>query len=822
MTESLEPPLHKHVVVDVDLEAIENKNNNIQHKSPIHSNIPFGIQIENFKFSNSRKPVLQTLQNSITFPNEFTNSGKSHVETDNNVVTANTEKEQISNKTSVRLIVQKPSQKLDPPFRESLSNTEHEITINRKNNVNRRDTDSKNEMIINSKNTVTNNLSDGESSKKVENSPIATSFFDIYWSTDKKKRGEISEKKVGDNPVVLNSNNNVEFVRSRQHFNTKNEESRLINSHKNNKMSNVLSNSHSSFNENSSSFVNKFNENDRITIAKDSLKPSQFSYHSSTEITEPIRNQLTLSGTTKTKFIDRYLPPSTLQPLKTSVISQEYLPPNREINNIYLPPDQEVINTYLSPTKKVNNEYLPTKQEINNVYLPPSTTTTNLQMLSRQTSTTPIRIINNYIPPSTTPRPRVINNYIPPSTTPRPRVINNYIPPSSTPRPRVINNYIPPSSTPRPRVINNYIPPPTSPKPRVINNYIPPPTTPRPRVINNYLPPSTSPRPRVINNYIPPSSTPRPRVINNYIPPSTSPRPRVINNYIPPSSTPRPRVINNYIPPSTIQRTRGNEQYALLTPKLNVDYQTPLTASKPRFDEKNFVQEQRIYNSYQPPSVKVINSLQREKGNKINAITSDFETSGEYSSYSSYSRNSLFVDTRPFNTESLVVGSASENERKRNENALLNRKNNNILSRLSEKDFAMISNVHEPGKHRDKSDEIIGECSVNRDCKYEEICLHGSCQNACSITSGRCIGKSMCQTVQHVPSCLCPRRYIAVTLRHNGIEEYDCELMQQGDNIRSKGKNLISMRFEGHPSTLRCRFYQRGLHVATFNFIQSF
>ncbi|XP_066980062.1 uncharacterized protein [Macrobrachium rosenbergii] len=65
-------------------------------------------------------------------------------------------------------------------------------------------------------------------------------------------------------------------------------------------------------------------------------------------------------------------------------------------------------------------------------------------------------------------------------------------------------------------------------------------------------------------------------------------------------------------------------------------------------------------------------------------------------------------------------------------------------------------------------------CTQNHECSEEEICMDGMCINACIIAIGLCIGNAVCHARRHIPGCVCPDMFTAVTIRGSEQDQYDC------------------------------------------------
>ncbi|XP_068220040.1 uncharacterized protein [Palaemon carinicauda] len=106
-------------------------------------------------------------------------------------------------------------------------------------------------------------------------------------------------------------------------------------------------------------------------------------------------------------------------------------------------------------------------------------------------------------------------------------------------------------------------------------------------------------------------------------------------------------------------------------------------------------------------------------------------------------------------------------------------------------------------------------CTQNHDCNEEEICMDGICINACIIATGLCIGNAFCHAKQHIPGCVCPDMFIAVTLKGNKQDQYDCmPMMMMG--IDSNRRHRITQG-----STYSGNRYPQPIanHHQNFNFI---
>lgn len=65
-------------------------------------------------------------------------------------------------------------------------------------------------------------------------------------------------------------------------------------------------------------------------------------------------------------------------------------------------------------------------------------------------------------------------------------------------------------------------------------------------------------------------------------------------------------------------------------------------------------------------------------------------------------------------------------------------------------------------------------CEKNIHCAEDQICKDGLCINACVIAAGLCVGHAKCVARRHIPGCVCPDMFTAVTRRRSGHDQYDC------------------------------------------------
>ncbi|XP_063599023.1 proteoglycan 4-like isoform X1 [Penaeus indicus] len=65
-------------------------------------------------------------------------------------------------------------------------------------------------------------------------------------------------------------------------------------------------------------------------------------------------------------------------------------------------------------------------------------------------------------------------------------------------------------------------------------------------------------------------------------------------------------------------------------------------------------------------------------------------------------------------------------------------------------------------------------CEQNDNCADDQICMDGLCVNACVIATGLCVGHASCVARRHIPGCVCPDMFTAVTHSRSGQDQYDC------------------------------------------------
>ena len=106
--------------------------------------------------------------------------------------------------------------------------------------------------------------------------------------------------------------------------------------------------------------------------------------------------------------------------------------------------------------------------------------------------------------------------------------------------------------------------------------------------------------------------------------------------------------------------------------------------------------------------------------------------------------------------------------------SLKNSYNSNVIVGGSKKDSI----------HRKVVSSSRSECKVNQECSVKDICIDGSCIEACTITKGLCVGHSMCKTRNHVPGCICPDTFTAVMMMERGAMKFDCMPMQMMSSPR--------------------------------------
>ncbi|XP_064094899.1 uncharacterized protein LOC135207217 [Macrobrachium nipponense] len=87
-------------------------------------------------------------------------------------------------------------------------------------------------------------------------------------------------------------------------------------------------------------------------------------------------------------------------------------------------------------------------------------------------------------------------------------------------------------------------------------------------------------------------------------------------------------------------------------------------------------------------------------------------------------------------------------------------------------------------------------CTQNHECSEEEICMDGMCVNACIIAVGLCVGNAVCRARRHIPGCVCPDMFTAVTIRGHEQDQYDCMpmmmMMMMTDGSSSSRRNRIT------------------------------
>lgn len=83
-------------------------------------------------------------------------------------------------------------------------------------------------------------------------------------------------------------------------------------------------------------------------------------------------------------------------------------------------------------------------------------------------------------------------------------------------------------------------------------------------------------------------------------------------------------------------------------------------------------------------------------------------------------------------------------------------------------------------------------CEQNDDCADDQICLDGLCVNACVIATGLCVGHASCVARRHIPGCVCPDMFTAVTHSRSGQDQYDCMPMMMMAAGTSRGIQITA------------------------------
>lgn len=85
-------------------------------------------------------------------------------------------------------------------------------------------------------------------------------------------------------------------------------------------------------------------------------------------------------------------------------------------------------------------------------------------------------------------------------------------------------------------------------------------------------------------------------------------------------------------------------------------------------------------------------------------------------------------------------------------------------------------------------------CQQNDNCADDQICMDGLCVNACVIATRLCIGHASCVARRHIPGCVCPDMFTAVTRRRSGQDQYDCMPMMMMAAGTSRGVQITAGR----------------------------
>ncbi|XP_047484063.1 uncharacterized protein LOC125035839 isoform X1 [Penaeus chinensis] len=83
-------------------------------------------------------------------------------------------------------------------------------------------------------------------------------------------------------------------------------------------------------------------------------------------------------------------------------------------------------------------------------------------------------------------------------------------------------------------------------------------------------------------------------------------------------------------------------------------------------------------------------------------------------------------------------------------------------------------------------------CEQNENCADDQICMDGLCVNACVIATGLCVGHASCVARRHIPGCVCPHMFTAVTHSRSGQDQYDCMPMMMMAAGTSRGVQITA------------------------------